>query len=59
MTTASPTMAALTMDRPHPDSLLDSGVQDVIGKPLNRIDGPLKVSGAATYAAEYAAENLA
>ncbi|HVF94118.1 MAG TPA: molybdopterin cofactor-binding domain-containing protein, partial [Sphingomonas sp.] len=53
------TTASLTMDRPHPDSLLDSGVQDVIGKPLNRIDGPLKVSGGATYAAEYAAENLA
>ncbi|WP_445191732.1 xanthine dehydrogenase family protein molybdopterin-binding subunit [Sphingomonas sp. Tas61C01] len=47
------------MDRPHPDSLLDTGVQDVIGKPLNRIDGPLKVSGAATYAAEYDIPDLA
>ncbi len=43
----------LTMDKPHPESLLDTGVQDVIGKPLDRVDGPKKVSGAATYAAEY------
>ena len=53
------TDAALTMDRPHPDSLLDSGVQDLIGKPLNRIDGPLKVAGRATYAAEYPVDNVA
>ncbi len=29
----------------------------VVGKPLNRVDGPLKVSGRATYAAEYAGED--
>ncbi|MBI0474274.1 xanthine dehydrogenase family protein molybdopterin-binding subunit [Sphingomonas sp. MA1305] len=50
---------ALTMDKPHPDSLLDTGAQDVIGKPIDRIDGPLKVSGRAIYAAEYDIPNLA
>ena len=49
----------LTMDQPHPESLLDTTVQDVIGKPLDRVDGPEKVSGTATYAAEYQLENLA
>ncbi len=49
----------LTMDKPHPTSLLDTGVQDVIGKPLDRVDGPKKVSGAATYAAEYQLDNMA
>ena len=39
------TTNSLTMDKPHPDSLLDTGVQGVIGKPLDRIDGPLKVIG--------------
>ena len=50
---------SLTMDAPHPDSLLDTGAQDVIGKPLDRVDGPLKVAGRATYAAEYEVENVA
>ncbi|RZM07731.1 MAG: xanthine dehydrogenase family protein molybdopterin-binding subunit, partial [Sphingomonas sp.] len=50
---------SLTMDKPHPDSLLDTGVQGVISRPLDRVDGPLKVSGSATYAAEYQLENLA
>ena len=49
----------LTMDEPHPTSLLDSGVQDVIGKPLSRVDGPKKVSGQATYAAEYRLDDMA
>ena len=49
----------LTMDKPCPSSLLDTGVQGVIGQPLDRVDGPKKVSGAATYAAEYQIENLA
>ena len=47
------TSRSLTMNEPHPDSLLDTGAQGVIGKPLDRVDGPLKVSGHATYAAEY------
>ena len=49
----------LTMDKPRPSSLLDTGAQNVIGKPLNRVDGPKKVSGSATYAAEYPIENMA
>ena len=53
------TTNSLTMDKPHADSLLDSGVQGVIGKPLDRIDGPLKVSGTATYAAEYQFDDMA
>ncbi len=53
------TTNSLTMDKPHPDSLLDTSVQGVISRPLDRIDGPKKVSGAATYAAEYAFDNLA
>ncbi len=51
--------ASLTMDRPVPDSLLDHTVQDILGKPLDRVDGPKKVAGAATYAAEYQIENVA
>jgi xanthine dehydrogenase YagR molybdenum-binding subunit len=50
---------SLTMNEPVPDSLLDAGVQDVIGKPVDRIDGPLKVAGRATYAAEYDIPNMA
>jgi len=50
---------SLTMNAAHPDSLLDTSVQDVIGKPIDRIDGPKKVSGKATYAAEYALDNVA
>ncbi len=53
------TTNSLTMDKPHPDSLLDTGVQGVIGKPLDRIDGPLKVTGTATYAAEYQFADMA
>ena len=49
----------LKMDKRYPDSLLDSSVQDVIGKPLDRIDGPRKVSGRATYAAEYGFDDVA
>jgi xanthine dehydrogenase YagR molybdenum-binding subunit len=50
---------SLTMNDPHPVSLLDTGVQGVISRPLDRVDGPAKVSGVATYAAEYAIPNLA
>jgi xanthine dehydrogenase YagR molybdenum-binding subunit len=49
----------LKMDTPVPSSLLDTGAQGVIGRPLDRIDGPLKVAGRATYAAEYALPDLA
>lgn len=49
---------SLVMDEPVEHSLLD-GAQGIIGRPLDRIDGPLKVSGRATYAAEYDIENVA
>ncbi|SOB78653.1 xanthine dehydrogenase YagR molybdenum-binding subunit [Sphingomonas guangdongensis] len=49
----------LTMDKPVEQSLLDTSVQELIGKPLDRIDGPAKVAGRATYAAEYGFDNLA
>ena len=49
---------ALVMDKPHPQSWLDTGVQGVIGQPIDRVEGPLKVAGAATYAAEYAIADL-
>ena len=50
---------SLTMDEPRPHSLLDTGVQGAISRPLDRVDGPLKVSGGATYAAEYQFDHLA
>ena len=53
------TTNSLTMDKPRPDSLLDTGVQGSIGRPFDRVDGPHKVSGTATYAAEYRFDNLA
>ena len=53
------TTRSLTMDEPRPHSLLDAGAQELIGRPLPRIEGPLKVSGRATYSAEYALANLA
>ncbi|WNO54442.1 xanthine dehydrogenase family protein molybdopterin-binding subunit [Stakelama saccharophila] len=49
---------ALTMDAPVENSVLDRGAQGVIGKALDRVDGPKKVAGKATYAAEYALDNL-
>jgi len=48
----------ITMDKPVETSLLDTGAQGIIGKPLDRIDGPLKVAGQATYAAEQDAGTL-
>ena len=49
----------LTMDKPVENSLLDSGAQGLIGKGLDRIDGPKKVSGQATYTAENQIDNVA
>ncbi len=48
----------LRMDERVASSLLD-GAQDVIGKPLSRIEGVRKVTGTATYAAEVAVDRLA
>ncbi|MDA8870811.1 xanthine dehydrogenase family protein molybdopterin-binding subunit [Rhizobiaceae bacterium] len=47
------------MDEPDSSRRLDEMQQGVISKPLNRPDGPLKVSGTATYAAEAQAANTA
>jgi xanthine dehydrogenase YagR molybdenum-binding subunit len=41
------------MNEVHPTSAVDRGVQGVLGKPLDRIDGPVKVAGAATYSVEH------
>jgi len=38
----------------YPRNILDEDLQGVLGRPLNRVDGPLKVSGRATYAYEHA-----
>lgn len=46
------------MDAPRA-RVLDATVQGAIGKPLDRPEGPLKVSGAAPYAAEVTAPGLA
>jgi xanthine dehydrogenase YagR molybdenum-binding subunit len=48
----------LKMDEPTP-SRLDQGAQGLIGKPLDRYEGPLKVAGAATYAHEQQADRAA
>ncbi|MCG6112474.1 MAG: xanthine dehydrogenase family protein molybdopterin-binding subunit [Paracoccus sp.] len=43
-----------TYDTPDTRDMLDRTRQGVIGKGLDRPEGPLKVAGTATYAAEYA-----
>ena len=57
MSAPVPQPRVLKMDGPVVSSLLD-GAQDVIGKPLSRIEGVRKVTGTATYAAEYAIDRL-
>ncbi|HEU0043160.1 xanthine dehydrogenase family protein molybdopterin-binding subunit [Sphingomonas sp.] len=47
-------MAELMMDAPYRPAALDRSGQGVLGKPLDRVDGPPKVTGAATYASEEA-----
>ena len=41
---------SLTMDKPQPVSRLDTTVQGLVGLGVERVDGPDKVSGQATYA---------
>lgn len=53
------TTNSLVMNKPVPVSLLDTGAQGVVGTPLPRYEGALKVSGTATYAAEYPVADLA
>jgi xanthine dehydrogenase YagR molybdenum-binding subunit len=52
-------MAELMMDAPYRPAALDRADQGVLGKPLDRVDGPAKVTGAARYAAEEAPAGLA
>lgn len=40
----------------YPRNILDEDKQGVLGKPLVRVDGPLKVTGRAPYAYEYAGQ---
>jgi xanthine dehydrogenase YagR molybdenum-binding subunit len=42
----------MEMDRPIGTNALDAGGQGVLGRPLDRVDGRLKVTGAARYAYE-------
>ena len=37
-------------------NVIDEGRQGLVGAPVDRVDGPLKVSGRAVYAYEYAGE---
>jgi len=50
------TTIARYMPDAAPDPLSDAG--GYIGRPLNRVDGPLKVAGSARFTAEYAPEGL-
>ncbi|SEL37130.1 xanthine dehydrogenase YagR molybdenum-binding subunit [Roseovarius nanhaiticus] len=43
----------VTMDAPATERRLDDMVQGLVGKPLDRPDGPRKVTGTATYAHEW------
>lgn len=46
----------MTMDEPV-DTLFDKTASKLVGKPINRVDGSLKVSGQAPYSAEVHLEN--
>jgi len=47
---------SLILDAPDERNRLDAMAQGVIGKPLDRPDGPAKTTGTALYAAEYAVD---
>ncbi|WP_182085567.1 xanthine dehydrogenase family protein molybdopterin-binding subunit [Aureimonas sp. ME7] len=47
------TTHSFRMDEPVGETRLDQGVQNVIGKGVDRFEGPLKVSGRAPYAYEH------
>jgi len=51
------TIAARYAPDRDPDPLRES--RDYLGRPLNRVDGPLKVSGSAPFTAEFALEGMA
>ncbi|PVA08162.1 xanthine dehydrogenase family protein molybdopterin-binding subunit [Thalassorhabdomicrobium marinisediminis] len=46
------------MDHPATDRRLDDMAQGLVGAPLDRPDGPLKVTGTATYANEWQVEGM-
>lgn len=48
-----------TMDESSPNSLLDRAAQGLVGKPMDRIDGPAKTTGTAKYAYEHTLPNTA
>jgi xanthine dehydrogenase YagR molybdenum-binding subunit len=52
-------MTDYKMDADHPGLALDRGVQDVLGKGVERVEGLLKVTGTATYGYEHQIENVA
>ncbi|QQP92860.1 xanthine dehydrogenase family protein molybdopterin-binding subunit (plasmid) [Skermanella sp. TT6] len=52
-------MTRYQMNSKHAGMALDRGVQGVLGRPVPRIDGIAKVTGAATYALEHPVGNLA
>ncbi|MGQ0697711.1 MAG: molybdopterin cofactor-binding domain-containing protein [Panacagrimonas sp.] len=54
-----PVADSLSPPPPFPQSAIDLNAQGLIGKPLDRIDGPLKVAGQAKYAYEYAGADQA
>ena len=55
---STPLTKHLCMDSAVTERYLDDQQQGVIGKPLDRPEGPLKVTGAATYAGEWSQEEL-
>ncbi len=50
---------SITMNEVVERSLLDRGKQGVVGKPLDRVDGPAKVTGQARYSYDEPVENVA
>ncbi len=46
------------MDRPVASSLLDSTAQNIISRPFDRIEGPLKVTGTSRYTAEFKFDDM-
>jgi xanthine dehydrogenase YagR molybdenum-binding subunit len=52
-------MASLEMNSPIGRNALDAGADAIVGKPLDRVDGRLKVTGGARYAFEMQQANAA
>ncbi|MBV9750365.1 MAG: hypothetical protein JO157_16290, partial [Acetobacteraceae bacterium] len=52
-------MTELMMDASYRPAALDRSAQGVLGRPVDRVDGPAKVTGAAHYAYEGTPEGIA